>query len=603
MEHIKNCYPEMLALHTLPAGKASWRGVIGSTIDFALSEQLYNEALWQRLEDQFCDGKDDQDGGWRGEYWGKMMRGACMVYTATGDETLYRLMADSVKRLLTYQTEDGTIASYSPKAAFHKWDMWCRKYVLMGMLYFVDICKDADFIKTILSAAIRHADAILAQVGPGKLDITATTDIWGGANSCSILEPMVRLYEHTGEARFLGFASYIVERGGSSILNIFEAALAKRPIHTWGEWALKAYETMSCFEGLLHYACAVNSEKWLTAAENFVRLVMDDEITLIGSAGCRHELFGHSAHTQFDTEYDGLMLETCVSVTWMKLCWQLFCLTGDCKYADQMERTMFNAYAGALNREHSPKNSGMVYDSYSPLYMNTRGRAVGGFKIINGFYINGCCVAIASAGAGLMGSLPVMQSKDGILVNTFAPGSCTVPMAGGDVRVTMETAYPAAGTVRITVESDSDAEFPISIRIPAWSANTTLVVGGVKQSCTPGAYTVITRCWKGKTTLILALDFHVRTATPADYSCNATGLLAYEMGPLVLARDARFGEVMEAPVLPESETLAIPAQAPFHTTVCRRIRQANGDWITLADYASCGTTWDENSLMSAWLPC
>ena len=162
-----------------------------------MDEQLLDTELWRRLESQFVPGfAPDDDGGWKGEFWGKMMRGACMVYSACGCEKLYGVPEESVKRLLQNQDELGRIATYKPENEFFGWDMWSRKYVMLGMLYFTDICKDEELVKTILAAMERHADYIIDRLGDGegKTDITSTSWIWGGANFCSILEPMVRLF-------------------------------------------------------------------------------------------------------------------------------------------------------------------------------------------------------------------------------------------------------------------------------------------------------------------------------------------------------------------------------------------------------------------------
>ena len=42
-------------------------------------KQLLNRELWKNCVGVFSTGIDDEDRGWRGEYWGKMMRGACLV--------------------------------------------------------------------------------------------------------------------------------------------------------------------------------------------------------------------------------------------------------------------------------------------------------------------------------------------------------------------------------------------------------------------------------------------------------------------------------------------------------------------------------------------
>ena len=56
---------------------------------------------------------------------------------------------------------------------------------------------------------------------------------------------------------------------------------------------------------------------------------MEEEISIIGCSGCTHELFDHTAVRQTQTDYEGIVQETCVTVTWMKFCMQLLTLTGD----------------------------------------------------------------------------------------------------------------------------------------------------------------------------------------------------------------------------------------------------------------------------------
>ena len=129
----------------------------------------------------------------------------------------------------------------------------------------------------------RQADCILAHIGPareGKTEINEATDHWAGLNSSSLLEPIVRLYTLTGERRYLDFAAYIVERGGCGKGNIFELAYENR-LSPYQYPVTKAYEMMSCFEGLLEYARVTGNEKWLRAAERFARRVAATDDTLI----------------------------------------------------------------------------------------------------------------------------------------------------------------------------------------------------------------------------------------------------------------------------------------------------------------------------------
>lgn len=576
-------------------GAAKWRGVVGNALDWVTEFQLMDELLWERLEIQFGTTKDD-DGSWRGEFWGKVMRGAAFVYAATGNEELYELMESSTRRLLTYQDEWGRICTHSVEGEFTGWDLWSRKYVLLGCFYFYGICKDKDLQEQIVTAMRRHTDYIMERIGDGKRSILETSNFWGGMNSSSILEPVVLLYKLTGDGRYLDFATYIIKMGGSSLENIFKAAYEnEKAPYQYG--VDKAYEMMSCFEGLLEYYRVTGNEDCKTAVVNFVDAVAKTDITIIGCAGCRHEQFDHSALRQFDPTERGLMQETCVTVTWMKLCWQLLRLTGEARYAEYMERSAFNALLGTMNTERSLRNGGMPFDSYSPLLLQHRGRQIGGLRGLHGHFFYGCCVAIAAAGIGLLGAFPVMASRDGVVVNTFADGTVSVPVGEQTVTVTMETAYPADGTVALHLGLDRPQEFTLRIRIPSFSRNTTLTVNGETVPCVAGEYAEIRRVWDGSETVSLTLDTSPRRITPAEFGGSEEPFVAVECGPLVMARDARFKEDIARPVSLGDALQAEEAAAPFAALKCIRI----GD-VTMANYSDCGKTWDKRSLLTVWMP-
>ena len=110
----------------------------------------------------------DSDNCWRGEYWGKMMRGGCMTYACTKDGALYRVLEESVRDLLSTQDERGRITTYPAEKELCGWDLWVRKYVMLGLLYFFDICKNKKLKEKILTALQRHADAVVEKVGKDR---------------------------------------------------------------------------------------------------------------------------------------------------------------------------------------------------------------------------------------------------------------------------------------------------------------------------------------------------------------------------------------------------------------------------------------------------
>ena len=151
-------------LWSLGAGALNFQGILMDTARFIEREQLLDEKLWTLFVNQFRRSVDDADHGWRCEYWGKMMRGAVFTYEVTGSEPLYRAMERTVRDLLTAQDGDGRFSSYSREVEFHGWDLWGRKYILLGLEYFLEICRDEALAGQVLEAMKRHADYIVGRI-------------------------------------------------------------------------------------------------------------------------------------------------------------------------------------------------------------------------------------------------------------------------------------------------------------------------------------------------------------------------------------------------------------------------------------------------------
>jgi DUF1680 family protein len=227
-------------------------GVFSDAVKFIVEEQLNDRALWSKFVMQYREQPDAPTLAWRGEYWGKMMRGAVSVYSYTKSEELYSVLLETVLDMMSVAEPDGRVSTYERENEFQGWDLWCRKYVLLGMLYFFDICKSDELKEKIIAFSVAAADYIIDRIGEGKIDITKASSSWFGINSSSLLEPMVWLYRESGEKRFLDFATYIIERGGADRANVFECAYENK-LMPYQYGVSKAYELTSCFEGLIAY--------------------------------------------------------------------------------------------------------------------------------------------------------------------------------------------------------------------------------------------------------------------------------------------------------------------------------------------------------------
>lgn len=121
--------------------KSVFCGSADETAHFLTEDALLDRELWKKFVQAFRDREDGKNLGWRGEYWGKMMRGAAMLYAVTRNDLLYDVMTETVRDLLTIADPDGRVSSYTRETELDGWDMWCRKYVLLGLEYYYNVCR------------------------------------------------------------------------------------------------------------------------------------------------------------------------------------------------------------------------------------------------------------------------------------------------------------------------------------------------------------------------------------------------------------------------------------------------------------------------------
>ncbi len=593
----------------LPAGSARYESIVDAHARFILNKQLKDKALWEKFVQVFAERPDFCDYGWRGEYYGKMMRGACLTYLYAPDEELYEILYKTVSDLLDTQDELGRIASYPVSHEFAGWDIWARKYVLVGSLYFYGICRDEQFRARILDCMEKHVDYLIAHIGKGegKMSILDTSAAWGGLNSSTVLEPVIRLYKLTGEQRFLDFAKYILDQGGCHGGNLLELAEAGE-IYPYQYPQVKAYEMMSYFEGALAWYEVTGQKRYLRIVEKFVQAVRESDVTVIGCSGCTHELFDHSAVMQTEPAKDrGIMQETCVTVTWMRLLERLLRLTGNVSYMEEIERSAYNALYGSLNPFNQTQYSfedktyvaGVPFDSYSPLVYQPRGIGIGGYKKFSfgGYY--GCCACIGAAGTALFPLIQVLAYDKGFVFNGYQNGVVSATTPGGNP-VTFEIwgAYVEEGEVRIKIGLGAPETFTVKLRVPEWSNSPVLRVCGEQLEAAKG-YARLGKTWHDGDLITLSLHPEVERLT-------LNGKQAFVYGNIVLARDEKKepADINEpfAPAVNDGR-LVLNQIAPEVGEMVRFIMETDKGQVLLTDYAWCGKRWnEEHSAIAVWLP-
>jgi hypothetical protein len=370
-------------------------------------------------------------------------------------------------------------------------------------------------------------------------------------------------------------------------LRLVEDAIAGKPAALLGE-APKAYEMMSCFEGLCELYRVTGERQYLDAAIGFADSVFRDELTVIGT-GSADEVWKGGRNKQCGAEPFGM--ETCVTVTWMKFCFQLLRLTGNPKYADALETSLYNAMLGAL----TPEGQWWAY-----------------FTALSGDRVPShqqqpdvgacCCVLNGPRGLLLTPCWAVMTDADGVVVNLYNRGVAETRLPSGNaVRLTQNTDYPVGGLIALKIRLERSETFTLSLRLPRWSARTSLRVNGETLPAEAGSYARISREWADGDMVEMELDMRGRlVADPGGTQC-----VSLARGPVVLALDNRLCPHGAATALEFGDDAYVPL-TPTPAAAARGLWMAfdavcGGRRLTFCDFASAGNAWAEGNVYRVWL--
>ena len=566
------------------------------------------------------------------EFWGKYMHSAPWFWVYTGDPALKANIERGVKDMISTQTPDGYIGYYCEerRLADRTWDVWGCKYTLMGLLTWYDVSGD----RKALDAAVKLGDYLRRWFDPKSGHQPLHETGWvAGLASCSVLEPVVWLYERTKELRFLDFARQILEecdvdnptpeKKGSMGPHLLSPALKGVPVAERGPWTdgrdnrRKAYEMMSCYQGILDLYAATGDARCLEAARRTVDDIITNEVNLAGSGASREYWYHGRAKQHLPYTKNQ---ETCVTTTWMRLLERMLLLSGDPRYADEIERSFYNAYLGAL------KSDGSFFATYTPL---------SGYRFAGQnhcFMFTNCCNANGPRGFLVFLEAFLRAAADAVYLNFYnsAEASVVVPDLKRKVRFDVYTLYPKDGNVRIWNRTPGTNTFALNLRIPAWSSNTVVKVNdrAVEAIPAPGTYFSLRRDWREGDCVTVDFDMSVKMHL-LDHA------VAFTAGPVLLARDCRFGDgdiaevvqysVVDAnyatPWLKGSDRALPPFRPDFRVERCMdnafwmcwsaqlpmgsHMENPDGKRLTtvrFCDYASAGNQWSPMNWYRVWLP-
>lgn len=573
-------------------------GYVGGRIDDCIGRRVKAQDV-DHLVEPFR--HQEEKSRWQTEFWGKWIQGAIASYRYSQDPELYQIIKDAAEALMKTQLPNGYIGNYSPENQLKQWDVWGRKYTALGLLAYYDLSGD----KKALDAASRLINHLMTQVGPDHTNIVSTGN-YIGMPSSSVLEPVMYLYNHTKEPRYLDFAKYIVAQWetpeGPQLISkaIAEVPVANRFPHpkTWfsRENGQKAYEMMSCYEGLLELYKVTGNSLYLSVVEKTVGHIVREEINIAGSGSAFECWYGGKDRQTIPTYHT---METCVTFTWMQLCNRLLQMTGNSLYADYMESAVYNALMASL------KSDASQIAKYSPL----EGCRHEGEEQC-GMHIN-CCNANGPRAFAMIPQFAYQVKEDRINVNFYVSSEAEILLPGKkQVLLRQITNYPETDQIEIEVNPVKETNFTIALRIPAWSRIATVMLNGEKEEdVLQGAYLPVTRKWKKGDKITVQLDLRARLI-------EQNGAQAIVRGPIVLARDSRFndgfidetsqvvqkdGYVELTPVKDSGFAwMAFTATLILGTDLEGSAKA--GHPVHFCDFASAGNTWDKAQRYRVWLP-
>lgn len=457
----------------------------------------------------------------------KALEGMAYSLQNIPDPVLEAKCDEWIDKFAAAQEEDGYINTfYTLTGLENRWEnmdkheMYCAGHMIeAGVAYYNVTGK-----RKLLDVCIRMADHMMSLFGPGKRH-------WVPGHE-EIELALVKLYQATGEKKYLDFSEWLIEeRGhghGSNAVSKGEEGKKKwhlgyhqddAPVREMSEIAGHAVRAMYLYCGMADVAAYTGDQGYIDALNRLWDDVVLRNMYITGG-------IGQSASNEgFTSDYSlpnlSAYCETCASVGMVYWNWRMNQFTGDSKYADVMERSMYNGSLAGISLE------GDLFFYVNPLEsVGTHHRKP--------WYGCACCPSQICRFLPSIGNYIYGVSQDAVWVNLYMGNTAEVKVAGKDVTLTQETNYPWDGAIALTVGTKSAVKTQMRMRIPDWCKNYTLAVNGTAVDApVEKGYAVIDRKWKNGDKIEFVLDMPVEVVAADPRVKENEGRRAIQRGPLV----------------------------------------------------------------------
>jgi len=445
----------------------------------------------------------------------------------SGDRPELRAMTDNIiKEVVAVQEPNGYLNTYfvADKAKtrmepdIQRWghELYNLGHMMQGAIAYYRGTGDT----TLLDACTRFVDGyLLPNFGPGA----DKKPIFSGHPEIEM--GLIELYRTTGEKKYLDFAGYILQ--GDDRIKFPKHAYVYHfcgiPFTSRTHLEGHAVRAMYACCGATDYYMETGDQTYLKTLNMLWEDLVTDQMYVTGGVGARSdgEAFGDSYELPNFTAYG----ESCAAIGNMMWNWRMLAATGDAKYADVIERSLYNGI-----------NSGMSLDGTLYCYRNPLGfDPSGGDHIRNPWYDTTCCPPNLERTFASLPGYFYSTSKDGLYVHLYDNSQLDWHLEDGTgLKVTQKTKYPWDGGVDIAVSPAKPTEFTLYVRIPGWSNGTQVSVNGKAVSgVTAGQYLALKRHWSAGDAVSLKFGMAPQVLEANRRVVDDYGRVAVQRGPLV----------------------------------------------------------------------
>lgn len=450
----------------------------------------------------------------------KALEGMAYSLINNPDPELEKKADEWIDKFAAAQQPDGYINTFYTLTGLDKrWtnmdkhEMYCAGHMIeAGVAYY-----QATGKRKLLDVCIRMTDHMMSQFGPGKRH-------WVPGHE-EIELALVKLYQTTQEQKYLDFAYWLLEERGHGHGTMGDEGKWNPvyyqdivPVRQLTDISGHAVRCMYLYCGMADVAALKNDTGYIAAMDRLWDDVVHRNMYITGGVGSSHDNEG------FTEDYDlpnlDAYCETCASVGMVLWNQRMNQLTGDSKYIDVLERSLYNSALAGISL------GGDRFFYVNPLESK-------GDHHRQEWYGCACCPSQLSRFLPSIGNYIYASSDDALWVNLYIGNTGQIRIGETDILLTQETDYPWDGSVKLTISTSQPLEKEIRLRIPNWCKTYDLSINGKRINVSEEKGYAVIKDWKSQDVIALDMDMPVEIVAADPHVKENFGKRAIQRGPLV----------------------------------------------------------------------